>query len=398
MARLILFDDSLAQLGPLGDLRASFQQRSGVFTALERAERVFGETAEIHVPDAAAALACESTGRSAVDPADESDAILVNGRLMTGGALEVPPARTVHATSDGTVAIANLGGSSLRAFLTEGATGEASVETTDSLSCFVFPWDLIDELPARVAADIALARGGASIPGDVHQIGSHDCVIASSATLMPGVVLDASEGPIFVGENTCVRTHAVLRGPCAVGEGCTITDHALIKQGTTIGPGCKVGGEVGSTIMQARSNKSHEGHLGDSLVGEWVNIGAGTNNSNLLNTYAEVRMRLVHDGPLLDTGRMFMGCVLGDHAKLAIGTRIMTGTVIGTGSMVAVSMPPASHTSRFSWLAGGGLHVYALEKFLTMLGSVMARRNVAPGSVYLARIAALHAAASAEEF
>ena len=393
MARLILFDDSQAQLGPLGDLRASFEQRSGVLTALQRAERVFAQTAELHVAQGDCTLASERTGRAAVDLDDEREAILVNGRLSTGGALQAPPVGSVRTTEDGVLAIACLSGAALRAFLAEGSLTDTSVQADDTLTCFTYPWDLLEDLGARIAADISLESSSASIPADVHQVGSYDCHVASSATLLPGVVLDSSEGPIFVGERATVRANSVLRGPCAIGEGCTITDLSLIKQATSIGPECKVGGEVGSSIFQARSNKSHDGHLGDSLVGEWVNIGAGTNNSNLLNTYGEVRMRLDSDGRVHKTGRMFMGAVIGDHAKLAIGTRIMTGTVIGTGSMVATSIPPAC-TPRFSWLSSQNVRSYQWPKFLEMMQAVMARRNVAPGSAYLARLEALHGAMS----
>lgn len=392
MARLILLDDARSNLGPLGDLRASFEQRTGLHTALERAERVVGEPASLHLPGDRAELAVERTSRALADPGDDSEAIVVNGRLCSGGGFDLPGPGSVHTTSDGTFGVARLAGDALHALLsgtlpTEGCTVDAN------LACFVHPWDIINDLGARIAGDITLERGDGSVPGNVHVVGSFDCVIAASATLLPGVVLDASEGPIFIGENTTVRAHAVLRGPCAIGSGCVITDHALLKQGTSIGPGCKVGGEVGSTVMQARSNKSHAGHLGDSLLGEWVNIGAGTDNSNLLNTHGEVAMRLDPEGERHDTGRTFMGCVIGDHAKLAIGTRIMTGSVYGTGSMIVRATPPTS-VAPFSWLVGETEEVYRLESFLAMVKAVMARRNVAPGSAYLARLEALHAATS----
>ena len=117
-------------------------------------------------------------------------------------------------------------------------------------------------------------------------------------------------------------------------------DNAIIKPNTVIGPQCKVGGEVGATIFQGSANKAHEGHLGDSWVGKWVNLGAATVNSNLLNTYDEVTMRLDADDSRHRTGRQFMGALIGDHVKTAIGTRLMTGTVLGTGAMIATSTPP----------------------------------------------------------
>ena len=156
-------------------------------------------------------------------------------------------------------------------------------------------------------------------------------------------------------------------------------DGALIKARTAIGPHCRVGGEVGGSILHGCSNKAHEGHLGDSLLGQWVNLGAGTTNSNLLNTYAEVLVRLTPDSRTARTGRIFMGSIIGDHVKTAIGTRIMTGTVLGTGCMVASSTPPAMSLPAFTWLTDSGAGGYRSDKFLDVARTVMARRGVELG-------------------
>ena len=142
--------------------------------------------------------------------------------------------------------------------------------------------------------------------------------------------------------------------------------------------------------MQAHANKVHDGHLGDALVGEWVNIGAGTDNSNLLNTYGDVAMRLDSDGPMHKTGRIFMGCVLGDHVKLAIGTRLMTGTVLSTGTMYAASTPPRALVERFSWCTDAGERLYQWRKFESVLRTVFARRSLEPGEALLSRLKTLH--------
>jgi hypothetical protein len=138
---------------------------------------------------------------------------------------------------------------------------------------------------------------------------------------------------------------------------------------------CKVGGEIGSTVFQGYANKSHEGHLGDSWVGKWVNLGAGTTNSNLLNTYGEVTVRLAPDGPRHRTGMTFLGAMLGDHVKTAIGTRLMTGSIVGTGAMIATSTPPPTTVPPFAWLTDEGRRTYRLEKFLDVARTVMGRRE-----------------------
>ena len=148
---------------------------------------------------------------------------------------------------------------------------------------------------------------------------------------------------------------------------------------------------MGSVIFQACSNKAHDGHLGDALLGEWVNLGAGTVNSNLLNTYSEVVMRLRPSGPLERSGRQFMGCVVGDHAKLAIGSRIMTGTSIGTGTMWAAGAALAGATEPFAWATDDGTRRYRLDKFMDVARTVAARRGAAIGPAATAALARLHA-------
>lgn len=396
MSRLILFDDGRAELGPLGDLRCSFEQRTGIFTGLGRAERSLELQAELHLMDGDGALASERTGRTLADPTDSADAIIVNGRLADGGALRVPDPGVVRTTADGSITIGRLAGDALLAFLADGSTGDARVEVDDAATCFTHPWDLLGALGDRVAADAALSDDSLPVPDGVVRFGEHAVHIGANARVLPTVVLDATDGPIWIDEGAEIRPGTVLCGPCAIGRECVITDRSLIKRGTSIGPGCKVGGEVKNTIFQGFSNKGHDGHLGDALVGEWVNIGAGTDNSNLLNTYAEVLMRLEHDGSLHRTGLVFMGCVLGDHVKLAIGTRVMTGTTIGTGAMVASSTPPPAFTRRFSWLTDAAPKTYQWRKFSSVVETVMARREITPGPAYLARLAALHVAAAGD--
>jgi len=153
---------------------------------------------------------------------------------------------------------------------------------------------------------------------------------------------------------------------------------------------CKVAGEVGGTIFQGFANKAHDGHLGDSYVGEWVNIGAGTTNSNLLNTYGEVTMRIRPGGRTERTGMQFLGTIFGDHAKLAIGMRLMTGTVIGTGAMLATTAPPSTCVPPFAWATDGGERIYRLNKFLDVARQMMTRRDVELSEAMIERLTSLH--------
>ena len=203
------------------------------------------------------------------------------------------------------------------------------------------PWDLLGRLEQSIPADIALMNRTGELndrsAAGVIRFGHHALLMDPTARVLPGAIIDTTEGPVLLAHGATIRPGAVVSGPVALLENSTIVDRAQIKARTVIGPDCKVGGEVGSTVFYGHSNKAHEGHLGDALVGEWVNIGAGTCSSNLLNTYGEVTSRLDAAGSNEKTGRTFYGGVIGDHAKFAILVALNTGSTIGTGAMVAAA-------------------------------------------------------------
>jgi UDP-N-acetylglucosamine diphosphorylase/glucosamine-1-phosphate N-acetyltransferase len=207
------------------------------------------------------------------------------------------------------------------------------------------------------------------------------------------VVLDSEHGAIHVAEHAVVRPGAVLIGPCYVGPHSTVLERATIRPGTAIGPWCKVNGEVGGTIFQGYANKAHDGYLGDAYVGEWVNLGAGTTVSNLLNTYSEVIAKATPGGSNERTGETFLGPVIGDHVKTAICTRVMTGSILHTGSMFATTAAVSGCVGPFTWATDEGQRVYRLDKFLEVARAAMERRKVEPSEAYIAALAALHAGA-----
>ena len=236
-------------------------------------------------------------------------------------------------------------------------------------------WDLLNWLSEALADDLEAEPFSPNAADRAECAGEHPVSIDDSAVVFPGVVFDTHAGPIFIGPGVTIRPNAVLVGPCWIARESVISEGAVIRGNTVVGPHCRVGGEVGASIFQGWSNKVHDGYLGDSLVGQWVNIGAGTVTSNLLNTYGEISIRLEPEGPRQRSGRMFLGTLFGDHVKTAIGTRLMTGTVLGTASMIASSTPPPSIVSRFAWLTDDGQRLYRLDKFIQMVRLVMSRRD-----------------------
>ena len=269
------------------------------------------------------------------------------------------------------------------------------------------PWALLNALDAAIRADAALVASAAGqrrwragcgeadgLPAGVTVVGEGLVSVHERAHVWPGTVVDATGGPVVIADGATIRPGAVLVGPVAVLAGSTIAERSLIKARSVIGPSCKVGGEVGSCVFHGNSNKVHDGHLGDAIVGEWVNIGAGTCNSNLLNTYGEVMTRLDADAPISRTGRNFYGCTIGDHTKVAILTAIGTGTSIGTGAMIAVARPPQV-VGRFAWLSAERSASFRWPKFEEVMRAAMARRGAAPGPGLIERLRHVHARATA---
>ncbi len=190
-------------------------------------------------------------------------------------------------------------------------------------------------------------------------------------------VLDASLGPIFIDDNATIEIGALVQGPVYLGKNSILSLGAKIRPNTTIGPFCKVGGEVSKSVIFGYSNKSHDGFMGCSVIGEWCNWGAGTNNSNLKNDYSSVSMYDFSEKKLMPTGQLFVGTIMGDYCKTAIGTQFNTGTVVGVSSNIFQAGFPAKYIPNFTW---GGSETesekYRLEKAMEVIAATMARRNI----------------------
>jgi UDP-N-acetylglucosamine diphosphorylase / glucose-1-phosphate thymidylyltransferase / UDP-N-acetylgalactosamine diphosphorylase / glucosamine-1-phosphate N-acetyltransferase / galactosamine-1-phosphate N-acetyltransferase len=396
MQQVILFDDGLSELSPLTDLRAAFDLRTGALTTLERWRRTPNRrVVALFCPKGIEAVTRE---RHAIavnkPPSGDEPLLLVNARCPR------PPreleslgmGQALIERASGDVVAAFLDADSAREFLATRTLGTRPTVAVHERCLISRPWHVRTFRDACLAMDLALLESPRR--GDcegVNVFGSHSLTIAPTARVYPGATFDLEQGPIVIDEHAIVRPGAILIGPCYVGEHSSVLERATIRPNTAIGPWCKVNGEVGGTIFQGFSNKAHDGYLGDSWVGEWVNLGAGTTNSNLLNTYAQVIARATPASSNERTGEQFLGATIGDHVKTAICTRLMTGCVLGTGGMFATTAPVSGATPRFAWATDTGTRAYRLDKFLEVLHAAMARRTITPGEAYLARVAALHA-------
>lgn len=217
-------------------------------------------------------------------------------------------------------------------------------------------------------------RKSQPIPEGVQYLNKENIFIEEGAEVLL-CTLNASNGPIYIGKDTLVMEGALIRGPFALGQHSVVKMGAKIYGATTVGPKCTIGGEVKNAILSGYCSKGHEGYLGNAVLGEWCNIGADSNNSNLKNNYAQVRLWNYETENFAKTGLQFCGLIMGDHSKCAINTMFNTGTVVGVSANIYGSNFPRNFIPSFSWGGAAGLSVYQINKAKETANLVMKRKN-----------------------
>lgn len=403
--KAILFDDGKGTLAPLNDLRPTFAIRTGAMTISERLTRAFDlQPIGVVVPQPMVELTSEMTPLPVNTPPEEGDdeVLMINARcplpVRAIGEIKVGQVLIEQDTQD--MIALRLTQSGVRDMLS-GNQPDLTPIAIEGKHLMSRPWDWRHFRDASLEFDLqVIAQNMVKVeeaPVGVTIIGTEGIAISREAQVMPGVILNATAGPIVIEENATVRPGAIITGPAYVGPGSTVLEQANIKPNTAIGPVCKVAGEVGGTVIQGYANKAHAGHLGDSWIGEWSNLGADTTNSNLLNTYGEVAARPVAGASMEKTGITFLGVTMGDHTKTAIGTRIMTGAIVGTGTMFAASTALSGTTEPFSWHTDAGVKHYRLGKFVDVSMTAMDRRGIKQSQAYSRRLTILHETTTGQE-
>ena len=268
-------------------------------------------------------------------------------------------------------------------FATEGQ--EVAFETFDIIQYahndvlrIAHTWDIFSKNGQAIKRDFELLTKGRKsqpIPEGVWAKNPENIFIEEGATL-EFCTLNASEGPIYIGKHAEIMEGALIRGPFALCEHASVKMGAKIYTNTTIGPHSKVGGEVNNSVIFGYSNKGHDGFLGNSVLGEWCNLGADSNNSNLKNNYAEVRLWDYETEGFARTGLQFCGLMMGDHSKCGINTMFNTGTVVGVSANIFGSGFPRNFVPSFSWGGSGGFTTYKTDKAFEVAKVVMSRRNI----------------------
>jgi UDP-N-acetylglucosamine diphosphorylase/glucosamine-1-phosphate N-acetyltransferase len=195
-------------------------------------------------------------------------------------------------------------------------------------------------------------------------------------TSIKAAILDAGSGPIYIEDEVTIQPGTVISGPCAILRGSIISMGAKIRPNTTIGPFCRIGGEVSNAVFQGFSNKSHDGFLGTSVIGEWCNFGAGTNNSNLKNNYGDIKVWDYAEEKMISTGLQYFGLIMGDHSKCGINTMFNTGTVVGFSANIYDGGYMPKFIPSFAWGNRSDFGTYELDKAIITAQRVMERRSV----------------------
>lgn len=396
---LCLFEDASSNtLLPLTYFRPVYDLRCGMFSLRERIVRILRPARiSLLVRGYLAGLLREENPHVEINDVSSDACLFVNGRvIMTselGRRLQKMKEDAIIVAQGEIVAI-RLSGENLRK--SRSSTYEdaidlsniTGIETTDVTASLVrYPWDLIYAAESVMATDYSLLAGksngihrSAAIHKSASLLQKKNIHIGKRSIIGAGSVLDASNGPIYIGDGAKVLHLAMIEGPCFIGDSSIVKAGAKIYGGTSIGAHCKVGGEVEHTVLHSHANKQHDGFLGHSYIAPWVNLGAGTTTSNLKNTYGSIRVMI--NGTLVDSGKIFVGLTAGDHVKVGINGTIDTGTVIGPSSNLYGTALPPKTVPPFSWGSGRDLSTYEVEKALAVAVTVMGRRNVIVTETY----------------
>ena len=392
MSELFLYDDAVARrFEPFALVRPVAELRAGAALIRERWETAIGRpcaglVSATHLRDFA-----ERDAPRAVTGTIPAGTVVANTRCAV--ALASAPDADVW-LCEGRVAAVRLKAPVAPDQLADGARPLESLVAPDGRSAQVHGrwidevWHFIRDLPAQLLEDIAALSEGALLLSrdEAPRVGEHPVFIERGATVEPMVLFDVTAGPVLIREGATVQAFTRLVGPTVVGK------HSVVSGGriaaSSIGESCKVHGELSTSIILGHSNKGHDGFVGHSYLGRWVNLGAGTVTSNLKNTYGSVAL-WTPDG-VRDTGLQFLGALIGDHAKTGIGVRLTTGCVIGAGANVFGGEAMPKVVPPFAWGSTPPYAVYDLDRFLTAADRMMQRRGVVLSERTRAQLSASH--------
>lgn len=364
---LILFDDPNIRIDllPFTFTRPVAAIRVGILTLAEKWEKYL---------DVTASYKTEAYLQQKYPVISTPDNVLVNGAVCADPVL----AAAVKALPDGYFLVKD---SLLLAARNpiQDMSSRNTVEYPETITVIDKPWKIFRENGAQLRADFKLITAGrtsARIDDRHTRVYGEENIFLEEGVYMRAAVLNAENGPIYLGKGSQLHEGSLVRGAFSLGEGSQLNMGAKIRGDVTIGPHSKVGGEVSNSILFAYSNKAHDGFLGNSVIGEWCNFGADSNTSNMKNNYDVVKIWRHREQSFIPTELRFCGLMMGDHSKCSINTMFNTGTVVDVSASIFGEGFPSNYVPSFSWGGGTGFTTYQVDKALETAARVMGRRDV----------------------
>ncbi|MFQ5688210.1 MAG: putative sugar nucleotidyl transferase, partial [Candidatus Scalindua sp.] len=361
MKNICIFEDgTYPNFLPLAYNRPVYELRCGMYSFLDRIV--------LQYPDTEINLFCREYLNNLVSESypysvnkiksNDKGCLFVNGRLLMSTPISVSGKEEIG-IMDNTIVYARLLMKNCPAFTPEKFLDQDFINELKkkfnikkvNASLVQYPWDLIFINKEQIKSDFTSHIKDGLVQGKiyegVHMIKDSQIFTGKNTVIKPGCVLDAENGPIYIGNNVKMFSNSVIEGPVFIEDNVVIQPLSRILAGANIGKVSKVGGEIVNSVIQSYSNKQHDGFLGDSYIGSWVNLGADTVNSNLTNTYGTVKVQMLDK--IIDTGHTFLGMIVGDHTKTAINTKFTTGSIIGFACNILMTRTPPKFTPSFSW-------------------------------------------------
>jgi UDP-N-acetylglucosamine diphosphorylase/glucosamine-1-phosphate N-acetyltransferase len=372
MTNYILFDDSTwDNLLPLTFTRPVSEIRVGIIKISEKWERLLANKISYRTRE-------YLSKKYATVITDDN--ILINSSILPDAfiaeaILELRPAEML--VQDNLMLAVRLDKEQTETFQADKLPSCFGKEYTHPIVKISYPWDIFSLNENAIAADFELitkGRTSANLSSTNRLAGKN--IFVEEGAKIEFSILNSLTGPIYVGKDAEIMEGVIVRGSLALCEHATLKMGAKIYGATTIGPHSKVGGEINNSIIFGYSNKAHDGFLGNSVLGEWCNLGADTNNSNLKNNYALVKAWNYPQKRFIDTGLQFCGLIMGDHSKSGINTMFNTGTVVGVSSNIFGDGFPRNFIPSFSWGGAQGFSVFTTSKAFEVAAQVMKRRNI----------------------
>ncbi len=364
---IVAFDDPIIRedLLPFTYTRPVAGIRVGILTIVEKWEKLFGQKIS---------FLTQSYLAEKFPLITDSENLLINGAVCPDENLlkAILSLKKGEALIKNSVMIAIIGSIDM-------STIDSAKEYADDITLIDQVWKIFQYNGAQIRTDFQLITKGRKsvVLNDPHtKTYSPENIFIEEGVTIKAAILNASTGPIYIGKNVDIQEGSLIRGPFSVGEGSTVNMGSKMRSDTTVGPYCKVGGEISNAVIFGYSSKVHDGFLGSSVLGEWCNLGADTNTSNLKNNYDQVKLWNYPRKGFVKTGLMFCGLMMGDHSKCGINTMFNTGTVAGICANIFGDGYPRNFIPSFAWGGAAGFMTFQLNKVFETAEKAMERRSI----------------------